>query len=204
MTSVSVPKVSESIRLLRSMRVHPHFTAYLHLAQLAHQNHSRRRLEPNFKSFYDEWLQIRGAHARKPYLLIFTDITPSVHNLWLNSNIAGSLAPSSLRGPAPGRATLKSVVEIEGQGREARWSLVEGHWTEAHELLANGQLVPIVELATVLYRDYSFKTEDMTLSMLVEVFKQDFGYIEGADEEFRSLFLDDSDSRAESEWLVKG
>jgi hypothetical protein len=119
-----------------------------------------------------------------PYIKLFTEQKASAKNLWLNENVAGSYAPSSLR---PDQA-FRRVVQIE----EKKYSLRPDHALRAFEHLLYETPVPVAELAIVLYRDFGLLGDDSTISDIVDVFAYEFGYVNNTgdepNEDFRLLF----------------
>ncbi len=189
--------VSRSLASLRSGRIHPHFVAYLCLKRTAARFGRTENLQPDFREFFDTFLRVHDAPKTKPYLRLFLDETASESNRWLNANLAGSFAPSSLRG------TLQKVVDVSGTKRKAFYSLRPGHWQLAKIYLAQDTPIPVVDLAIVLYRDFAIESQLPSVSRIVEVFREEFGYGSSAPEveEFQSIYVDDSQTRLASEWL---
>lgn len=119
--------------------------------------------------------------------------------MWLNQNLAGSFAQSSLR---PGMPPLK-VVAVRGEGAQARYSLYEKHWQLARTHLAYGDHIPVVPLAVFLYRDYGVTTASKPdAGDLVEIFRYEFGYdTPEAAQEFNHLYVDDRSQHDVSDWF---
>lgn len=185
------------------MGVHPHFVGYLCLKRLATEIGSEEDLSPDFKSFHETFLKISGHPTGFPYLRIFVDKPPSENNLFLNKNVAGSYAPSSIRD------NFRKIVTITGTGREAKFTLNSQHWMLARTHLCKEKKIPVVELSVVLYRDYSVTGDNPSLADFVEVFKEEFGYLSsspsstiGGDKEFDILYdYEDQDASDLDSWL---
>jgi hypothetical protein len=192
-----ISKVAQSLAGLRSQLIHPHFAAYLCLKRTSVQMKRTTDLFPDFKEFFDTFLKVPDAPDSKPYLRIFLDETASESNRWLNRNLAGSFAPSSLRG------TLNKVIEVSGAKTNVSYSFRPKHWELALVHLAKGKPIPIVDLAIVLYRDYALEADKPSLSTLIDVFRYEFGYptTESGDREFNSLYIDDSDNINSEDWF---
>ncbi|HEY5176268.1 MAG TPA: hypothetical protein VII95_11960 [Terriglobales bacterium] len=119
---------------------------------------------------------------------------------FFNRNVAGSYAPSSLRGVSP----FLQVVTIGGSRRRATYSLVRDHATKASQYLLFGKRLGVVSLAAVLYRDYGLEfnlpnSGGLVLEFravgLVSVFRDEFGFrseIPQEKSDFAKLFSDDS------------
>lgn len=203
MVSVVKPiKIAQSLRRLRELGVHPHFVGYLCIKQLTTAVNSQTDLQPDFKRFHETFLKIHNHPPKTPYLRIFVNQIPSNKNLFLNSNIAGSYAPSSIR------ENFRKVITITGENRDARYALNSQHWVLANQYLCKGTKIPVVELAAVLYRDYAITTDKPSLKDLVDIFREEFGYLEssagstvGGNHEFEVLYIDESTALNSSEWL---
>jgi len=167
------------------------------LKRTSYRDGRTTKLHPDFKNFFDTFLGVPGAPKQKPYLRLFLDEKPSAANLWLNSNVAGSFAPSSLR------ETLLKVVKTAGR---STFSLRENHWKLARTHLAEDKRIPVVELAAVLYRDYAIESPSPTLRQLVRIFREEFGYQEPTSgpghKEFDHLFSDASQSNDGHDWFL--
>src|SRR5438094_7121989 len=102
-----VDVVCRAIEQLRAQSIHPYFPAYLHLRRRAAIQSTTEDIEPSWQDL-SPFLQVQGAPSAKPHFRPFTLGTGASDAEWLNPNLAGSFAPSSLR---PGQPPLK-VVEI--------------------------------------------------------------------------------------------
>jgi hypothetical protein len=185
--------VRDAIQELWRQRIHNHFPLYLCLRQLAFRVKRTTALEPNWREFFEPFFLTPGGPSKKPYLRPFTDRNSVVDGMWLNGNLAGSFAPSSFREGMP----ITKVVEAVGGERVSRYNLRENHWQLARtHLVKGGAQVPAVPLAIFLYRDYGFsKATVPTPGDLINVFKQEFGYVGESIGEFDHLYDDDSSSR---------
>jgi hypothetical protein len=122
--------------------------------------------------FWGTFLQAPGGPRGKPYIVAFVEDDPSGENEWMNQNLAGSYAGSSVRRVSP----ILQVVDIAGQRQSTTWSLRDRHWELARTHLCFGAPVPAIPLAVVFYRDFGFDWEAPDLPLLVDVFKHEFGY----------------------------
>ena len=144
--------VRDCIAMLRKQRVHPYFPAYLHLRQRAAAEGSLTDLHPEWKAELSPFLQIRDAPAKKPHFRPFTENAGGGDDEWLNPNLAGSYAPSSLR-PTP-----LQLVEIGPS--HGSFSLRPKHWELAREHLLHGERLPLIALAGFMLRDFGFESDD--------------------------------------------
>jgi hypothetical protein len=177
--------VRECITLLRKQRIHPYFPAYLHLRQRAAAEESLTNLHPSWDDL-SPFLQVRGAPSRKPHFRPFTQNAGGGGDEWLNPNLAGSYAPSSLR---VGQAPLR-VVEF-GSDR-GTFSLRPNHWQLAREHLLNDERIPLAALAGFMLRDFGFEMDDdlpPAYPELEAAFAETFGYTDSsADTELDYLY----------------
>lgn len=189
--------VSACIKELRGLKIHPHFEGYLGLKRVAASQGSPIKLKFNHREFFDTFFRIPNAPPRKPYLNVCNQHEPTSRNLWSNENTAGSYAPSSIRNGQP----LSQVVTVERADKDSRYSLNEKHWQLARKHLLYNRQLPILPLLAFLYRDFAF--EDNEASVLVSVFRSEFGYPLGEDTnpEFEHLYIDDSKQRSTTEWF---
>lgn len=186
MTSVVIRSsiVAHSLARLREQKTHTLFAGYLYLQQLASLLGRSDNLRPDFLQFYKQFFEVANHPLGTPYIKIFTEHKASERNLWLNENVAGSYAPSSLRPNQP----FRKVVDIKGR----EYSLPSDHAERSLEYLLYGKPVQVADLAVVLYRDYGFIKETLTVHDLISVFAYEFGYADklGAEpnKDFNLLF----------------
>jgi hypothetical protein len=158
--------VAQCLKNLRQRRTHEHFAGYLCLQHRAAASGGIEKLQPNFAAFFDQFFRVSGRPDANPYVKPFINQEPSRDNLWLNRNVAGSYAPSSLRN------TLKKVVTVS----DGKYSLRSNHAQMAFEHLLLRNRVNAVDLAVVLYRDYPFVGSGLKIEDVVSVFASEFGY----------------------------
>jgi hypothetical protein len=196
---LSTTTVSESIAKIRSQLIHPHFAAYLCLRRTACQQNRLKDLCPDFKEFFSTFLAVPDAPQDKPYLRLFLDTPPSDQNIWLNKNLAGSFAPSSIRN------TLLQVLNVKKKEHVAFYSFRETHWRLARDKLLSNKRIPVIPLIAALYRSYAFNAPKLTPQVLMDVFKDEFGYNKTFtnDEEFTWIFDPDESILGGTDWHEK-
>lgn len=196
---IKKPVVAASLARLREQKTHTLFAGYLHLQQLAFREGRREGLRPDFVGFFEEFFEVPGHPVGAPYLKPFTEQKASPKNLWLNENVAGTYAPSSLRPNQP----FRQVVDVNDKTRE--YSLKGNHMELALDHLLYGVKVSAIDLAVFLYRDYGIMQSDASVTALVAVFAYEFGYLEeGASdprEALSPLFTLDAPEGWSEEWL---
>lgn len=174
--------VQEAIRKLIESPVHRMFPGYLSLKQQAGIHGRDDNLPFPYTEFFNQYLRVPGGD--KPYLVPFTPSEdPSDETLWVNDNVAGTYAPSSLRIDSP----FTKVVEVEEAGHNSRWRLQPNHWQLARHHLCDGQTIPAESLAVFLFRDCAFETEDPSAYTLIKAFEEEFGY-EVSGPQFTTLY----------------
>jgi len=193
--------VAGAMSRLRSRKVHSLFPGYLHLQQQAFKLGRLSDLTPNFLDFYKLFFSVGDPPIGTPYIKPFTEQIASTKNLWLNENVAGTYAPSSIREGNP----FERVVEIDRKART--YSLPQEHATLAKQHLVYNSSIPVADLAVFLYRDIGFLDPTMSISDLVAIFCRDFGYSQEyglqAYENYRVLYLFDPTPYSDVEWLVQ-
>jgi hypothetical protein len=189
--------VSRSLARLREQRTHTLFAGYLYLQYRATQLGRLTDLQPEFLPFFKQFFQVANHPLGTPYIKIFTEHPASKKNLWLNENVAGSYAPSSLRPDQP----FRKVVRID----KKIYSLPTNHADLALEYLLFFGPVQAADLAVVLYRDYGLLREVVAIEDLIDVFAYEFGYADkpGAEpnESFRTLFSLETSQNWDEDWL---
>ena len=160
--------VARCIEHLRGQKIHRHFAGYLCLCSTATLEGRRDKLKPKFKAFFERFLAVGEAPESTPYVVPFNDTGSVEANVWLNSNIAGSYAVSSLRPQAP----LRRVADLFGTGKSATFSLIDEHESACLEHLLFGHPVNAVALAGFLFRDHSFELTDGQAPILADLVKE--------------------------------
>ncbi len=160
--------VARSLHQLRAQKTHTLFAGYLYLQKLSSELGRLEDLKPEFLPYFKKFFSVKDHPLGTPYIKLFTERPPSNKNLWLNQNVAGSYAPSSLRPEQP----FRQVVNIQGK----EYSLPHDHAKRAFENLLFSMPVSAIDLAIVLYRDFGIKDDAATSSDLVEIFAYEFGY----------------------------
>lgn len=189
--------VAQSLARLREQRTHTLFAGYLYLQRRASLLGRIEDLQPEFLPFFKHFFFVDNHPLGAPYIKPFTEQTASTKNLWLNENVAGSYAPSSLRPDQP----FRQVVNIEGK----RYSLPVDHAQRAFKHLLYSTPVEVADMVVVLYRDFGLLDEVVTINDLIAIFAYEFGYANEPDMEpnkdFEILFSLDTAQHWEAEWL---
>ena len=188
--------VANSLARLREQKTHTLFAGYLYLQQRATQLGRLDDLQPDFLSFFKKFFFVGNHPLGAPYIKPFTEQKPSSKNLWLNENVAGSYAPSSLRPNQP----FRKVVLIEGK----KYSLPLDHAERAHQHLLFYERIQVADLATFLYRDFGFR-DPFTIQDLIDVFAYEFGYSNDSggrvNSHFGKLYSLDITATWDDDWL---
>ncbi|MCZ1073308.1 hypothetical protein [Rhodococcus sp. A5(2022)] len=181
--------VVAGINTLQELPIHNHFPAYLHLRQKAVATGSFNVIEPDWNEV-GELLKMPGGPPRKPNYRPFSSRTvkdPSGY--WLNRNLAGSYAPSSLR------STARFMLNASGDG----FALPDSHAQQALAILLKDTKVPAWALAAYYLRNYGFVFDGGGgYRELIDAFKKEFLFDAGSD--FSILFEDD-DPLLSVEWF---
>jgi len=169
---------------------HPHLAGYLGMKrsyEIVRQQEGVpytmiEGVEFDYTGFFDAFLRVRDDN--NPYLVPFKKSEATPHNVWFNSNVAGTYAPSSVRDSQP----FDEIVDIDTSVRPAVYSLVDNHAPVAWEALCEMEPIPIDALAGFLYRDFSVELDhNPSFSDLVDIFRAEFGYL-GDDQNMGSEF----------------
>lgn len=191
--------VAQSLHRLREKKTHTLFAGYLYLQQRASQLGRLDDLQPEFQPFFKQFFFVDNHPLGAPYIKLFTEQKASTKNLWLNENVAGSYAPSSLR---PGQP-FRQVVNIEGK----KYSLPSDHAQRAFKHLLYSVPVQAADLAVVLYRDFGLLGDLVTVEDLINIFTYEFGYANEPgskpDEKFRILYSREMTKDWKEDWLER-
>ena len=194
---IKKPIVAASLQYLRNQKTHEHFAGYLCLQQRAAALGRLSDLQPSFISFFDYFFKVEGQPSQSPYVKAFISQTPSSSNQWLNKNVAGSYAPSSIR------ATFKKVVSVSSA--TGKYSLKEDHAEMALRHLLNGSPLNVYALSIFLYRNFDFLNTTPSIEDSVAVFKAEFGYsigeTTGSTPEYTTLFNPAAPEFLKGDWF---
>lgn len=150
---VTIETVRAAITYLTQRRIHEHFLGYLYVWSQVGESGGAASVNWGAGSAYRKWLHVPGGPPEKPY---FRPISSSVHGnvaqFWMNQNIAGSLAPSSLR---------KASSFMLGEGR--RYALPQMHHHLALEQMLFGEPVEAWAVAAFLLRNARIGVRDEDL-----------------------------------------
>jgi len=189
--------VARSLARLREQKTHSSFAGYLHLQQRATQLGRLENVQPEFLSFFKRFFFVGNHPLGMPYIKPFTEQKASAQNLWLNENVAGSYAPSSLRLGQP----FRQVVSVE----DKTYSLPKDHAQLAFQYLLYSAPVQVADLAVVLYRDFGFLGTSVTIKDISNIFAYEFGYSKGMgsqpNKDYQALFTFESEKNWEEDWL---
>jgi len=188
---IRVEVVRECIAVLREQRIHSFFPAYLHLRRQAAARDRLTDLTPNWNEL-GTLLEVPGGPFGRPYFRPFWPGPAQAGQEWLNPNLAGSYAPSSIR------ELPRRVIDIQG----GKFSLRPRHWELAREHLADNRPVPVLALAGFFLRDFGLvKRETPSLAELIAIFRQEFGYRDGIDNEEFDYLYDQEWQGSSKQWF---
>ncbi|MGQ3549252.1 hypothetical protein [Streptomyces rochei] len=139
-----------AIDRLSTQRIHPFFLAYLYLHSLTPDENNPTPVSPIWGDL-GKYLVMPGGPPNKPfYRPFFTDIRKP-ERYWLNANLAGSWAPSSLR------QVPKKVVDVVDDGL---FLLKENSAELALQHLLYDEPVPALALSAYMLRNYAFSSDE--------------------------------------------
>lgn len=152
---------------LQAQQVHQFFPMYLHLRRQAALQQTTQGIAPNLDDLAD-FLRVPGGPFGKPYLRPFWTGRRAARQEWMNRNLAGSYAPSSLR------EVPRRVIELTPEGK---FSLRDNHWHLAKEHLLENEAIPVRALAGFYLRNYGCMASGTPSSSdLSRSFLELFGY----------------------------
>ena len=181
--TLSIPTVEAAIKRLQESKAHEQSVFYLSLLKLSTEHEDLSDCPASaYQQIISKWLDVPGGSS--PYYRPFASRGESY---WMNPNLAGSFAPSSLRDEkktlfytSEGKLRLPSVSEISSK-------------------LIGGHLIPAWALAAFLFRNclLASPTEHITDRELIELLSRYFAL---GDLEFYSSIFDFSTSG--EKWLL--
>jgi len=166
--------IKAAIPQLIGQRVHPHFAGYLAVLFAVRLSHETGETDPVAYSAITRFFQLFfavGGFSSHPYFRPFSDANSGrLEHGWLNPNVAGSFALSSQRD--------SGIAVVVQPGPNRTVSLRPNHAKLVHQHFAHGRRIPVLPLATYLYRDYGFDaTSKPNKADLLELFCSDFGLV---------------------------
>ncbi len=171
--TLSVPTVEVAIKRLQESKAHEQSVFYLSLLKLSTEHDDLSEcLASAYQQIISKWLDVPGGSS--PYYRPFAS---RGENYWMNPNLAGSFAPSSLRDE-------KKVLFYTSEGKLRLPSV-----TEISSKLIGGHLIPAWALAAFLFRNCLLvsPSEYITDRELVELLSRYFAL---DDLEFYSSIFD--------------
>lgn len=175
---LTIERIAQSLKRLRGLGIHRNIIMYLCIKRASAQQETTEGIKIDFREFFERFLTIRNApldRLNKPYIIPFES---SDAKIWLNRNLAGSFAPSSVRPDNP----VNTAIAWDGAGSKVTYALRPNHGKAVFEnLLRNGQKISALDLAIFLYRDFGFDSDEMSAEALVSIFKNEFGYIKNGE-----------------------
>lgn len=170
-----VDVVKWAIEHLTQQKIHAFFSAYLHLRAVALEVGSTHDIPARWADL-SPLLEVPGGPAGKPYY------RPMLHRLntspWLNPNLAGSYAPSSIRD-----SVRKVVSPANGH-----YSLLDGHVDLASEYLLFNDRLSAPALSVFFYRNRGFYEPNLTIDDPVKLLLSEFRLDQPDMSDFLRLF----------------
>lgn len=173
-----VELVRKAIALLAGRKVHEYFPGYLQLHRQAAAQGSDDHIDPNWVDL-EPFLAVPGGPQPN-----FRPFASRGHNYWLNGNLPGSYAGSSVRLDKPGGKV------VSDDGNRHSLTLRSGHAELALAHLLYSDKLAVRALAIFLYRNHGFspEVEEQPLAPVI-AFRRDFGFeVSQGAEDFDVLF----------------
>jgi hypothetical protein len=170
--------------MLLERETHQFFIAYLWLRRQSNLQGTQSAINPHWAEL-GGLLRVADAPTDRPYLRPFWSGNRPDGKEWLNSNLAGSYAPSSIR-LAP-----REVIDTTAAGD---FILRKDHSSRALSKLLLGNQMPVVPLACFLFREYGFISDiEPATDDLIRIFREEFGYSSSDEHEFQTLYVEGFD-----------
>jgi len=177
------PTVAEAVRALQAVRVHEAFVAYLHLRLVAARTGRTTGLSPDWNGEVHEWLEVSGGPPRKPHFRPLASRSRDAATYWMNPNLAGSYAKSSLR------EDMRALL-VASDGSFQVPTDAAGDYNPApvaSAMLNDNEVIPMWALGAFLYRERAFlgPSEPPDIGAVNDVFRSEFQW---TDREIETLF----------------
>lgn len=163
---LTIEAVRRSIDALHKPRIHEQFLAYLHLRERGVTTGSMTSIEPSWNVVVSKLLDVPGGGPSKPHYLPIASRKKDPARYWMNPNIPGSFAPSSLR------TASRFMLNSAGNG----FDLPSDHAVQALNAHLNGARQPAWMFAGYLLRNYGFDPAASTAGDLIDGFRQIFRF----------------------------
>ncbi|HWT92535.1 MAG TPA: hypothetical protein VN238_06035 [Solirubrobacteraceae bacterium] len=193
---LTVDAVRWALGDLRERKIHTFFLAYLFLRKWSIEQETTTDIAPHWDELA-EFIAVPGGPPDRPYYRpLWQGKANDPARYWMNRNIAGSYATSSLRAGQP-------PMQVIGKAG-SHFVLRENHAALAVRHLLFGKPVPILAVATYLYRDFGIQTEDGGTpepSDLFALFMMEFHYDGPGDADLSPVFSGAGDSQPADAWF---
>lgn len=156
---LTIDAVRHSIKNLQKPYIHEQFLAYLHIRKRGIEQGSMTQIDPKWSEI-DQLLRVEGGPPNKPfYRPISSRKKKSAAGYWLNPNIPGSYAASSLR------HTSQFMLDSNNE-----FTLLADHAEQALKAHLRNTPQPAWMFAGYLLRNYSFPPGSATVEDLIDGF----------------------------------
>lgn len=157
---LTIDAVRRSIEALQKPFIHEQFLAYLHLRKRSVEEGTLTGIEPVWTEV-GRLLAVEGGPPNKPnYRPISSRTKHDLAGYWLNPNIPGSYAPSSVR------RVSRFMLDVSGSG----FSLPPDHAEQALKAHLDNQRPSAWSFAGFFLRDYGFDRSASTAQDLIDGF----------------------------------
>lgn len=170
---LTLDAVRRAITTLKPLTIHETLPVFLHLRHRANTLGRFSDLQPDWQGEPHNWLDVPGGPTNKPNFRPFTSRGLSLDSFWMNANLAGSYAPSSLRG--------MRAIYVNSNDEYILPTLTNGQPDAEviRERLFADKTVPAWAVAAFLFRNRRFLTasaETPGWPDLLDVFQDFFGW----------------------------
>lgn len=187
---LTINAVRRSIEELHKSGIHEQFLGYLHARACGIEQGTTTGITPDMSDI-SRLLAVPGGPANKPHFLPMSSRTKQdLSGHWLNPNIPGSFAPSSLR----------AASQFMRGTQMGKFDLPSDHVDRALTSHLNGTPRPVWPLAAYLLRNYSFDPAATDAQNLIDGFCKVFLFDStAAGSDFDTLFT--TGSEPEIDWF---
>lgn len=167
---LSTEAVRTCISVLLGMDIHQFFPMYLHLRRQSMVQGTTSSIKADFNEL-GMFLSVPEGPYGRPYFRPCWFGQRNAGQEWMNKNLAGSYAPSSLR---------NVPLRVVQTNPDSSFSLPSEHWKLAREHLLFGDRVPLRALAGFFLRNFALESTwegEPNPDDLSKLFLLRFGYV---------------------------
>lgn len=177
--------------------MHESFVAYLHLRRVAARTGRTTGLSADWNGEVHEWLDVPGGPPRKPHFRPLASRSRDAGAYWMNQNLAGSYARSSLR-----EEMRTLLVAPDGSFQVPTDASGDYDPAPVASAMLQRRVIPMWALGAFVYRNHAFigPSEPPGIGAINDVFLTEFQWTKREIDNLFDLGLPELDHPAFEPW----